>query len=216
LPNFAFSAPLTSRKQESSLAVRRSYGEYRFYGLVGDPTLGQDRAPSAPQAIWRMPAKTKPSREARMPFDIGKQDPAVISLLMDSCVNGISLADVKQPDMPLVYVNEAFERITGYRKEEILGRNCRFLQRNDRDQECLNGIREAIKNKLPFQCEIKNYKNNAQLFYNYLSLSPVFDPASGELVYYLGIQHDITRQVIAIEEIRRLNKQLEDYIRYSG
>jgi hypothetical protein len=51
-----------------------------------------------------------------MTFDISKQDPKLITLLMDSCVNGISLADVKAPDMPLVYVNEAFERMTGVQK----------------------------------------------------------------------------------------------------
>jgi PAS domain S-box-containing protein len=160
--------------------------------------------------------KNKPSREVSVTFDFSKQDPKVISLLMDSCVNGISLSDVKQPDMPLVYVNESFERMTGYRKEEILGRNCRFLQGNDRDQECIKGIHEAINNKLPFECEIKNYKNNGKIFYNNLTISPIFDPASGELIYYLGIQLDITRQLIAIEEIKRLNKYLEDYIRHGG
>jgi PAS domain S-box-containing protein len=151
-----------------------------------------------------------------MTFDFGKQDPKVISLLMDSCVNGISLSDVKQADMPLVYVNEAFERMTGYRKEEILGRNCRFLQGNDRNQECIKEIREAINNRLPYQCEIRNYKSNGQLFHNNLAISPIFEPTSGELIYYLGVQLDITRQVIAIEEIKRLNKYLEDYIRHGG
>lgn len=151
-----------------------------------------------------------------MNFELSKQDPRVLSLLLDSCVNGVSLSDVKQPDMPLVFVNESFERMTGYRKEEILGRNCRFLQGNDREQECLGGMREAIKNKLPFQCEIKNYKKNGDIFYNYLAISPIFDPLSGDLLYYLGIQYDITRNVVAVEEIRRLNKHLEDYIRYGG
>ena len=61
--------------------------------------------------------------------------PQVLSKILDSCVNGITLADPDQEDLPLVYANKAFEIITGYTQEETIGKNCRFLQGTDRDQK---------------------------------------------------------------------------------
>ena len=71
--------------------------------------------------------------------------PQVLSKILDSCVNGVSLADPDQEDMPLVYVNKAFETITGYTLAETVGKNCRFLQGNEHDQAEIKQLREAIK-----------------------------------------------------------------------
>ena len=60
--------------------------------------------------------------------------PYVLSQILDTCVNGVTLSDPDQPDNPIVSANAAFERITGYEQEEIIGRNCRFLQGHERDQ----------------------------------------------------------------------------------
>ena len=73
--------------------------------------------------------------------------PFVLSQILDTCVNGITLSDPDQPDNPIVYANEAFELITGYDREEILGRNCRFLQGEDRDQPEIERIREALRDQ---------------------------------------------------------------------
>ncbi len=71
--------------------------------------------------------------------------PFVLSQILDTCINSITLSDPDLPDNPIVYANEAFELITGYDKDEIVGRNCRFLQGNDRDQPEI----ERIRNLLP-------------------------------------------------------------------
>ncbi|MCB1949284.1 PAS domain-containing protein [Nitrosomonas sp.] len=133
--------------------------------------------------------------------------PQVLSKILDSCINGVSLADPDQEDMPLVYVNKAFESITGYSQEETLGKNCRFLQGTDRDQEQVAKLREAIKNKEPVEVTLRNYKKNGELFYNHLKMMPLFD-SNGNLLYFLGVQHDATEQIKAEEEIRQLKEQL--------
>lgn len=133
--------------------------------------------------------------------------PQVLSKILDSCVNGVSLADPDQPDMPLVYVNKAFEAITGYTLVETVGKNCRFLQGNEHNQEGVLQLREAIKNKKPIEVVLRNYRKNGELFYNHLLMSPLFD-SKGNLLYFLGVQYDITPQIRAEEEIKSLKEQL--------
>ena len=133
--------------------------------------------------------------------------PQVLSKILDSCVNGVSLADPDQPDLPLVYVNKAFEAITGYTLAETVGKNCRFLQGNERDQQGVQQLREAIKNKKPIEVVLRNYRKNGELFYNHLLISPLFD-SKGNLLYFLGVQYDITPQIRAEEEIKTLKEQL--------
>lgn len=133
--------------------------------------------------------------------------PKVLSKILDSCVNGITLADPDQEDMPLVYVNKAFEKITGYSQEETVGRNCRFLQGADRDQRERYQLKEAIANKQPVEITLKNYRKNGEMFYNHLIITPLFD-AHGNVLYYLGVQYDVTQQRRAEEEIKRLTEQL--------
>lgn len=133
--------------------------------------------------------------------------PQVLSKILDSCVNGVSLADPDQPDTPLVYVNKAFEAITGYTLAETVGKNCRFLQGDEHGQEGVFQLREAIKNKKPIEVVLRNYRKNGELFYNHLLMSPLFD-SKGNLLYFLGVQYDITPQIRAEEEIKSLKEQL--------
>ena len=133
--------------------------------------------------------------------------PFVLSQILDTCVNGITLSDPDQEDNPIVYANEAFELITGYSREEIVGRNCRFLQGEDRDQAGIEKIREAIREEKPLTVTLRNYRKDGTLFHNRFSIRPLFD-RQGRLVYYLGIQYDVTNQVEAEEELKRLNALL--------
>lgn len=133
--------------------------------------------------------------------------PQVLSNILDSCVNGITLADPDQEDLPLVYANKAFETITGYTQAETIGKNCRFLQGNDRDQQERYQLREAILNKKSIEITIRNYRKNGEMFYNHLVITPLFD-SKGNLLYYLGVQFDVTQQKKAEEEIKHLTEQL--------
>lgn len=134
--------------------------------------------------------------------------PKILSEILDSSVNGITLADPDQEDMPIVYANRSFEQMTGYAQEEIIGRNCRFLQGDDRDQEGRFILRRAIENCEPAEVTLRNYRKNGEMFFNRLMITPLFD-SSGKLIYYLGVQYDITGQVRAQEEIERLSIDLE-------
>ncbi len=134
--------------------------------------------------------------------------PQILSKILDACVNGVTLADPDLEDMPIVYANGAFEQMTGYSQEEIIGKNCRFLQGNDRDQEGRVQLREAIENCQPVEVTLRNYRKNGEMFYNRLAIAPLFD-SNGKLLYYLGVQYDVTSQVRAEEEIKQLSERLQ-------
>ena len=84
--------------------------------------------------------------------------PQVLSAILDECVNGVTLADPDLDDAPIVYANKAFDRLTGYSQEEIIGHNCRFLQGDDRDQVGRYQIAEAMKNHEAIEVTLRNYK----------------------------------------------------------
>ena len=129
--------------------------------------------------------------------------PQILTQILDGSVNGITLSDPDQDDNPIVYTNKAFEKISGYSNEETVGRNCRFLQGQEKDQEELQLIRDAIKNTKPVEVTLKNFRKNGELFYNRLSITPLFDN-EGHLIYFLGVQYDVTEQILAQQEIKKL------------
>jgi PAS domain S-box-containing protein len=104
---------------------------------------------------------------------------------------GVVISDAQLPDMPIVYANPMFERISGYSLAEMLGRNCRFLQGVDKDQPGLLGLREAIRNQTNGYAELRNYRKDGSLFINELFISPVRDGA-GVVTHFVGIQHLLT------------------------
>lgn len=143
-----------------------------------------------------------------MKFQIEKDAgiiPQILTQILDGCVNGITLSDPDMEDNPIVFANEVFEKITGYSREDIIGKNCRFLQGDAHDQPELGKLREAIKKRQAVEVTLRNYKKNGELFFNRLSVSPLLD-SEGRLIYFLGVQYDITEQVNAQREIERLNK----------
>ena len=133
--------------------------------------------------------------------------PQILSAILDECVNGVTLADPDLEDAPIIYANKAFEKLTGYSQKDIIGRNCRFLQGPDREQIERYQIAEAIKNKVPIEVTLRNYRKDGQLFYNHLKITPLFD-RKGQVIYYLGVQYDITYKVKAKNEIDELTAKL--------
>ncbi|MDX1950919.1 MAG: CHASE domain-containing protein [Verrucomicrobiota bacterium] len=110
-----------------------------------------------------------------------------------STSNGILITDARQPDNPIIYVNPAFEKMTGYSQEEVMGRNCRFLQGEDRDQEGLKEIRNALHEKREARAVLRNYRKDGTLFHNELTISPVHDKL-GMLAYFIGVTVDVTER----------------------
>ena len=90
-------------------------------------------------------------------------------------------------------MNKGFERLTGYSADEILYRDCRFLQNEDRDQDALSSIREALQNGRPSREVLRNYRKDGTMFWNELSITPVYDEADN-LMYYIGVQKDVTER----------------------
>ena len=135
--------------------------------------------------------------------------PQILSTILDSTNNGITLADPDIEGMPIVFANKSFETMTGYAQAEIIGRNCRFLQGTDREQEARFHLRRAIDERLPIEVDIRNYKKSGEMFHNHLALTPLFDDEN-QLLYYLGVQYDITMQVEAAEELARLKQKLAE------
>jgi PAS domain S-box-containing protein len=97
------------------------------------------------------------------------------------------VADATKTDMPIVYVNEMFELTTGYTANEVLGKNCRFLQGTKTEQAGVNVIREAIKQHLRCRALIENFRKDGSSFLNELYLSPTFNQ-EGQLQFYVGVQ----------------------------
>jgi PAS domain S-box-containing protein len=133
--------------------------------------------------------------------------PQVLSAILDECVNGVTLADPDLEGAPIIYANKAFERLTGYSQEEIIGHNCRFLQGDDHDQAERYQIAEALKNNEAVEVTLRNYKKDGTLFYNHLKIVPLFDKKQ-RVLYYLGVQYDITQHVNADNEIKTLTELL--------
>lgn len=106
-------------------------------------------------------------------------------------VIGTVIADALQDDYPIVYVNPAFERLTGYGAAETLGRNCRFLQGEDRDQPEVQELRDALREDQAVNVTLRNYRKDGSLFYNEVTLSPLRDEA-GQVTHYVGYQNDVT------------------------
>lgn len=130
--------------------------------------------------------------------------PQVLAAILDECVNGVTLADPDLEDAPIIYANKAFERLTGYSQEEIVGHNCRFLQGEDRDQPARYQIAQAMENHEALEVTLRNYKKDGTLFHNRLKITPLFDKKQ-RVIYYLGVQYDITDKVNATNEIKELN-----------
>jgi PAS domain S-box-containing protein len=141
--------------------------------------------------------------------DPGRPASAEMRRLLDRAVaassNGIVITNPKLPDDPIVYVNPAFERISGYPVDEVLGRNCRFLQGEDRDQPALEELRSALREERESRVVLRNYRKDGTQFWNELYVSPVHDE-EGRLTNFVGVQNDITERR-RIQEVLRESEE---------
>jgi PAS domain S-box-containing protein len=133
-------------------------------------------------------------------------------LALDEAPIGISISDAEQPDNPLIYVNDAFERLTGYAEEEVIGLNCRFLQGEGTDEAPVRELREAIQAAEPVTVELTNYRRDDTPFWNEVTVAPLRDDG-GEVTNYVGFQVDVSErkeaQLALSKERERLDRLVD-------
>lgn len=121
--------------------------------------------------------------------------PELFVKLADQASDAVLIADLCRPDQAIVYANDAFERLTGYRRDEVLGKNCRYLQGADRLQPEIDEIRQAIATGTGCEVRLRNYRKDGTLFWNSLRLAPL--GPNGAPTHYAGFLRDVTDLVEA-------------------
>ena len=134
--------------------------------------------------------------------------------------SGITIADLTLPGQPLVFINKAFEKITGYSSEESMGKNCRFLQGDDREQPERTIIQQAIQKGEHCEVVFRNYRKDGSMFYNELYLAPITN-SDGETTHFIGIQNDVTERMEfenertqLMQRIIQSNEELEEFAHF--
>lgn len=130
-------------------------------------------------------------------------DPDLMHKMIDASINGIVVAEKEGSETILIYVNAAFERLTGYTADEILYKDCRFLQGTDTDQVAGKQLRDAIDDNQACVARIRNYRKDGTMFWNELSISPVYNELD-QLNYFIGIQKDVTKEVMLLEQLKSI------------
>lgn len=211
-----YKKPLAKLKMGSAARVHvppavtaQAYPEYGGCGIYEDPLLNQGQTASRCTCTGLKKTCSRPIRiPLRIRFSSTVQiEPRLLVSAIESSSEGITITDARHPDMPLVYVNRGFEVVTGYRREEVLGRNCRFLQGDDVEQPQLDVLRNGMREARSVSVQVRNYTRDGRLFWNQLSIAPILDE-QGQLTHYVGIQKDITDSVVIQLSLREREREL--------
>ncbi|MAM57637.1 MAG: hypothetical protein CMN25_09915 [Salinicola sp.] len=132
--------------------------------------------------------------------------PALLERIVNASDDGIVVAEQEGDENILIYANEGFERLTGYSVDEILYRDCRFLQNGDRDQPAIDRVRAALREGKSCREVLRNYRKDGSPFWNELSITPVYDEED-QLTYFVGVQKDVTELAKALEELETLKAE---------
>ena len=124
--------------------------------------------------------------------DLGKASQESLAKMIENTSVPFIVSNPRIHDNPIIMCNKAFVELTGYNKQEILGRNCRFLSGKDTNPQHTQLIVNAVRNHEPVLVEILNYKKDGTSFQNALMIAPIFDD-DGELAYFLGSQMELTK-----------------------
>jgi len=133
---------------------------------------------------------------------------AVRNRVIDEAPVGITIADATATDHPLVYANEAFQRLTGYDEADIVGHNARFLQGENTDSYHTTQLREGIARDEPVTTELRNYRKDGTEFWNRTTVAPIRNDA-GDVTNYVGFQEDVTGRKENEDLLRRFRRAVE-------
>lgn len=112
---------------------------------------------------------------------------------LEASYNGVLICDALAEDLPIIYANTAFERITGYSAEEVIGRNCRFLQNDEREQAGISEVRQRLARQEDAHVVLRNFRKDGTPFWNDLYIAPVPND-QGQITHFIGVQNDISEQ----------------------
>lgn len=129
--------------------------------------------------------------------------------------SGFAISDATDPRQPLIYVNDAFEKLSGYSADEVLGENCRFLSAEPKDSPERVRLREAVRARKGGKFLLRNRRKSGALFWNDLTLSPVFD-ANGAVKNLVATQSDVTDRVQAASERDQVRERMQSALEATG
>ena len=160
-------------------------------------------------SVKRTPTElgTRPT-VADVPTDVSDHHSDIFFAAVEMTRMPMIVTDPRQPDNPIIFANQAFRAMTGYAPEELVGRNCRFLQGPDTDPAQIDAIRRAVAQGEDVAVDILNYRKDGSTFWNALYLSPVRGKA-GEIVYFFGSQLNVTDKKRVEIERDDIREQLE-------
>ena len=187
----------TNTPFHTSYRVRHADGAWRNFIMRGIPTFN----PQGEVVEW-----------VGVCIDDTGRHQAVESLRLrnraiQALSQGIVITDPNQPDNPIIYASRGFERITGYPADEVMGRNCRFLQGRETERETVADIREAIREGRECSVEMLNYRKDGTKFWNAFFLTPVRDTQE-KLTHFVGVQADVTERR-SLEEAFHQSQKME-------
>ncbi len=179
-------------------------GEYRFLRKDGTEAFVLDRGyiirDADGKAVRMIGGMTDLTERKRAEESLLLRDRAI-----QAVSQGILISDPNQPDNPVIFASGGFERMTGYRSEEVIGRNCRFLQGNHTDRDTIRELRSAIAEARSCMVEILNYRKDGTPFWNQLTITPVLGP-TGQVTHFVGVQTDVTERRRLEDQFRQAQK----------
>ena len=191
---------------ESRVAVFRSEGQKLVLALVRDITE-RKRAQEALQQTHEMLEERVRERTAELARANDEVKAAALenrrlAEAIDVCQIGVIIGDAKRPGLPTIFVNPAYTRITGCKREEVLGKNQLFPKGSEADLAQFEAIRKALNAEKPYRGSIRTHRQDGTPYWCDLTINPVFDEG-GKLINFVGLQMDVTAQVEAQDALKR-------------
>lgn len=178
--------------EKVTFRAQRKNGEWRWFESTLKPY-------TTTKGKFRVVAVSRDITDRRN----AEEELALRDRAISSTSEGICITDPHQPGNPLIYINAGFERLTGYSREEAIGKTCGFLQGPHTNQETVVKIRAAIQEERECVAELLNYRKDGSPFWNRLAITPVRN-AQGQVTHFIGLQSDITER----KEMERIKDEL--------
>jgi PAS domain S-box-containing protein len=133
---------------------------------------------------------------------------SILNKALHSSQSGIIVTDPSLPDNPIIYLNQGFSLMTGYKEEEVLGENCRFLQGPLTNLHHIDEIRSAISRNQSVSVTLVNYRKDGSFFHNQLTIDPTYIEEEDKY-YFIGVQKDVTIEITAQEQLQQALEEVE-------